>query len=67
MTVIEGFSHIVLSVTDLDRSEKFHHEVFRLEIMGRNLVAEREPNALLKSDCRQMVVLVPGARRRNSD
>lgn len=58
MPIIEGFSHIVLPVADLDRSEKFYHEVFGLEILGRNMVAEGEPNALLKSDCRQMVVLV---------
>ena len=58
MAACEGFSHLVLPVADLERSEKFYREVFGLEPLGRNLVAEREPNAILKSDCRQLVVLV---------
>jgi catechol 2,3-dioxygenase-like lactoylglutathione lyase family enzyme/nitrite reductase/ring-hydroxylating ferredoxin subunit len=58
LALYEGFSHLVLPVSDLDRSEKFYQEVFGLELVGRNLVAEAQPNALLKSDCRQMVVLV---------
>ena len=58
MALYEGFSHLVLPVADLDRSEKFYRDVFGLDLVGRNLVAESEPNSLLKSDCRQMVVLV---------
>ena len=58
MALYEGFSHLVLPVSDLDRSEKFYREVFGLDLVGRNLVAEAQPNSLLKSDCRQMVVLV---------
>ena len=58
MALYDGFSHLVLPVADLERSEKFYREVFGLDLVGRNLVAEAEPNALLKSDCRQMVVLV---------
>ncbi len=58
MPLCEGFSHLVLTVSDLDRSEKFYQDVFGLEAVGRDLVAEEGPNSLLKSDCRQMVVLV---------
>ncbi len=58
MALCEGFSHLVLPVADLDRSEKFYREVFGLEPLGRDLVTERGPNAILKSDCRQLVILV---------
>lgn len=52
MALCDGFSPIVLSASDLARSEKFYADVFGLENQGRNLVAEREPNAMMKSDCR---------------
>jgi lactoylglutathione lyase len=58
MALCEGFSHIVLPVSNLDRSEAFYRDIFGLELLGRGLVAEDRPNSLLKSDCRQMVVLV---------
>ena len=58
MALCEGFSHLVLPVTDLDRSEKFYQEVFGLDLVGRNLTAESTPNSLLKTDCRQMIILV---------
>jgi catechol 2,3-dioxygenase-like lactoylglutathione lyase family enzyme/nitrite reductase/ring-hydroxylating ferredoxin subunit len=61
LALYEGFSHLVLPVADLDRSEKFYREVFGLDLVGRNLVAEAQPNSLLKSDSRQMVVLVQSA------
>jgi catechol 2,3-dioxygenase-like lactoylglutathione lyase family enzyme len=58
MALFEGFSHLVLPVSSLDVSEAFYRDVFGLEVVGRNLIAESYPNSLLKSDCRQMVVLV---------
>ena len=58
MALCDGFSHLVLPVSDLARSETFYQEVFGLELVGRDLTAESKPNALLKTDCRQMVVLV---------
>lgn len=58
MALCEGFSHLILPVSDLDRSEAFYRDIFGLDVVGRNLVAEPEPNSVLKSDCRQMVVLV---------
>jgi hypothetical protein len=32
--------------------KSFYADVFGLENQGRNLVAEREPNAMMSSDCR---------------
>jgi catechol 2,3-dioxygenase-like lactoylglutathione lyase family enzyme/nitrite reductase/ring-hydroxylating ferredoxin subunit len=58
MSFCEGFSHLVLPVADLDRWEKFYQGVFGLELLGRDLVSEKGPNAVLKSDSRQMVILV---------
>ena len=58
MALCEGFSHLVLPVSDLDRSEKFYQEVFGLDLVGRNLTAEAKPNSLLKTDSRQMIILV---------
>jgi len=58
VAVCEGLSHLVLPVANIDRSEKFYRDVFGLEPLGRDLVAEAKPNAVLKSDCRQMIILV---------
>jgi len=58
MALVEGFSHLVVQVTDLDRSEKFYQEVLGLDPVGRNLVAEEGPNSLLKMNTGQFVVLV---------
>lgn len=56
--VIGGFSHLVVQVTDLDRSEKFYQDVFGLDLVGRNLAAEAAPNSLLEMNTGQMVLLV---------
>lgn len=58
MALIDGFSHLVIHVTELDRSEKFYQEVFGLEPVGRDLVSEEGPNSLLKTNTGQMVLLV---------
>jgi catechol 2,3-dioxygenase-like lactoylglutathione lyase family enzyme len=57
-SAIGGFSHLVVQVTDLDRSEKFYREVFGLDLIGRNLAAEPGPNSLLEMNTGQMVLLV---------
>jgi catechol 2,3-dioxygenase-like lactoylglutathione lyase family enzyme len=54
MAVLDGFSHLVVQVTDLDRSEKFYQEVFGLDLVGRNLLDEEGPNSLLKMNTGQM-------------
>jgi catechol 2,3-dioxygenase-like lactoylglutathione lyase family enzyme/nitrite reductase/ring-hydroxylating ferredoxin subunit len=58
MAIVNGFSHLTVLVTDLDRSERFYREVFGLDLIGRNLIAESEPNSLLAMNTRQRVVLV---------
>ena len=58
MALVDGFSHLVVQVTDLDRSEKFYQELLALDPVGRNLVNETGPNALLKTNTGQMVLLI---------
>ena len=58
MASVDGFSHLVVHVTDLDRSEKFYHEVFGLDVLGRNLVSDEGENSLLAMNTRQRVLLV---------
>ena len=58
MALVGGFSHLVVQVTDLDRSEKFYQEVLGLDPIGRDLVKEEGPNSLLKMNSGQMVLLV---------
>jgi catechol 2,3-dioxygenase-like lactoylglutathione lyase family enzyme len=58
MALVDGFSHLVVQVTNLDRSEKFYQEVLCLDLVGRNLVNEEGPNSLLKMNTGQMVLLV---------
>ncbi|HEX9809245.1 MAG TPA: VOC family protein [Alphaproteobacteria bacterium] len=55
---IEGLSHLTVHVTDLDRSEAFYRDVLGLEPVGRDLVADDGPTALLRSESGHMVVLV---------
>ena len=55
---ISGFSHLVIEVTDLDRSEKFYREVFGLDLVGRDLMSDVGPNATLAFNSRHRFVLV---------
>ncbi len=54
---IEGFSHIVLEVKDLDASERFYRDVIGLETMGRGLLAEPRPHLLMRLNTGQIIVL----------
>jgi catechol 2,3-dioxygenase-like lactoylglutathione lyase family enzyme len=58
MALVDSFSHLVVQVTDLDRSERFYREVLGLEVVGRDLANEEGPNSLLKMNSGQMVLLV---------
>ena len=53
-----AFSHLVVEVADLDRSEAFYRDVIGLDVLGRNLVADNRPNSLLAMNTRQRVLLV---------
>jgi catechol 2,3-dioxygenase-like lactoylglutathione lyase family enzyme len=55
---IEGFSHMVLEVKDLGRSERFYQQVIGLEPMGRGLLAEPREHSLLRMATGQMIVLL---------
>ena len=54
---VSGFSHLVVDVTNLERSEKFYQEIFGLDLIGRNLVNEGTRNSLLAMNTRHRVVL----------
>ncbi len=56
-TAVDGFSHIVLEVKDLERSEQFYQEVIGLDLMGRDLIAEPRPHSLLRLNTGQLIVL----------
>jgi catechol 2,3-dioxygenase-like lactoylglutathione lyase family enzyme/nitrite reductase/ring-hydroxylating ferredoxin subunit len=53
-----AFSHLVIEVANLDRSETFYRDVIGLDALGRNLVADNRPNSLLSMNTRQRVLLV---------
>jgi len=55
---LEGFSHLVIEVTDLDRSEAWYRDVIGLDLLGRDLTAEERPHALLQMNTGQLVILV---------
>ena len=56
--VIERFSHLVIGVTDLDRSEAWYRDVLGLDLMGRNLTGEKQPHAVLQMNTGQLLILV---------
>lgn len=58
MAVVDGFSHLVVHVTDLDRSEAFYRDIIGLDAIGRDLVTEDGPNSLLALNTRQRLLLV---------
>lgn len=58
MSLNGAFSHMVIQVSDLDRSEAFYRDVIGLDVLGRNLVAENRPNSLLAMNTRQRVLLL---------
>lgn len=58
MALVDGFSHLVVHVTDLAKSEKFYREVFGLDLIGHDLVNDEGPNVLLGTNTRQRIVLV---------
>jgi catechol 2,3-dioxygenase-like lactoylglutathione lyase family enzyme len=53
-----SFSHLVVEVSDLEKSEAFYRDAIGLDVLGRNLVAENRPNSLLAMNTRQRMLLV---------
>ena len=62
-TAIDGFSHMVLEVKELDRSERFYQDVIGLDLLGRELLAEPRPHSLLRLNTGQLVVLTKESLR----
>jgi len=58
LSIVNGFSHLVIHVTDLDQSEAFYHDVIGLDVIGRDLVNDQGPNLLLAMNTRQRALLV---------
>lgn len=56
--VIEALSHIVLGVTDLERSESWYRDFLQLDLLGYNLTAEERPHAVLQTIRGELVILV---------
>ncbi len=54
----EHFSHFVVAVSDLDRSEAWYHDVIGLDVLGRGLTAEPRPHAVLEMNTGQLIILV---------
>ena len=56
--IIERFSHLVVGVTDLERSEAWYRDVLGLDLLGRNLTGEKQPHSVLQMNTGQLVILV---------
>lgn len=56
--LVERVSHLVLGVTDLDRSEHWYHDVMGMDILGRELMAEKRPHSILRMNTGQLLVLI---------
>ena len=54
----ERLSHLVLGVSDLDRSEEYYRDFFGMEVLGRGLTAEPAPHSLMQMNTGQFVLLV---------
>jgi catechol 2,3-dioxygenase-like lactoylglutathione lyase family enzyme len=53
-----GFSHLVIEVRDLDRSERFYRDVIGLDAVGRDVLAEPAPHAVMRMNAGQLLVLL---------
>ena len=58
MALVTGLNHLLVQVTDLERSEAFYRDVFGFDAVGRDLVAEDGPNSLLKAAGGHLILLV---------
>lgn len=51
-------SHLVLGVTNLDRSEAWYQDFFQMDVVGRGLTDEARPHSVLRTNNGQLLVLV---------
>ncbi|HEY3115672.1 MAG TPA: VOC family protein [Chloroflexota bacterium] len=56
--LIRGFSHLVMEVTDLDRAEAWYADVAGLDRVGRDLIGEPRPHAVMQLNTGQLLILV---------
>ncbi|HEY3117056.1 MAG TPA: VOC family protein [Chloroflexota bacterium] len=56
--LVERFSHFTIAVTDLDRSEAWYRDVIGMDVVGRNLIADERPNAILRMNTGQLFILI---------
>ena len=63
MAEVNGFSHLVIDVTDLDRSEAFYRDVLGMEVLGRDLVSDVGPNSTVAMNTRHRIVMVQVDRK----
>jgi len=61
---VDRFSHLVLGVTDLDRSEAFYRDVIGLDLLGRELLAEPREHSVFQMNSGQLMVLVKNEKVR---
>lgn len=54
----ERFSHLMLAVSDVGRSEEWYQEVVGLDLLGRDLTAEERPHSVLRMNTGQLLILV---------
>jgi lactoylglutathione lyase len=58
VALVSGLNHLLVQVTDLDRSEAFYRDVFGFDVVGRGLVNEEGPNSLLRAAGGHLILLV---------
>lgn len=56
--VVQKFSHFVIEVTDLDRSEAWYRDVIGMDVLGRDLSGEDTPHSVLQMNTGQLFILV---------
>lgn len=56
--LIPRISHLVLGVTDLERSEAWYRDFFGLDVVGRDLTNEPTPHSVLRTNSGELVILV---------
>ncbi|MBM2810542.1 MAG: hypothetical protein HW416_1301 [Chloroflexi bacterium] len=54
---VQRFSHLLVGVTNLDRSEAWYRDVVGLDLLGRDLTAEPRAHSVLRMNTGQLVIL----------